>query len=501
MRILYIDVDSLRPDHLGCYGYHRNTSPNIDRIAAEGIRLDNCYTPDAPCLPSRSALFSGRCGYHTGVVNHGGVAAQPFIEGPARGMRDAFGHTSWPTHFRKLGYHTVAISTFGERHSAWHYYAGFNEIHNLGKGGNENADEVESEVLRWLDANGRRDNWFMHLNFWDPHTAYRVPESFGEPFADTPIPEWYTETVRARHWQGSGPHSAQEVMGYSDEVPAYLKGRDLPRQPWQIDSMEAAKRMFDGYDTGVRYTDRSIGVVLAKLESLGILDETAIILSADHGENLGELNVYGDHQTADHITHRVPCIIRWPGVTGKHAGTALEGLYYNQDFAATAIELAGGDIDPAFEGESFARALTSSGECTTGRNEIVLSQSAWCVQRAARWDTFLYIRTFHDAWHDFPRDMLFDLSKDRHEQNNLARDLPGHIETGKEIIRQWKARMQAATGQSVDPLETTLAEGGSLHSREGWAADYLQRLRSTGRAEIADRLERKYANFSTSTSL
>ncbi|MFN2111024.1 MAG: sulfatase-like hydrolase/transferase, partial [Anaerolineae bacterium] len=85
MRILYIDIDTLRPDHLGCYGYHRNTSPNLDALAQNGVRFKNCYTSDAPCLPSRTALWSGRFGFHTGVVNHGGTAAQPFVEGPSRG--------------------------------------------------------------------------------------------------------------------------------------------------------------------------------------------------------------------------------------------------------------------------------------------------------------------------------------------------------------------------------------------------------------------------------
>ena len=90
MRIIYIDIDCLRPDHLGCYGYHRDTSPTIDRLAAGGVRFENCYVPDAPCLPSRSALWSGRCGFHTGVVGHGGTAADPFVEGPTRGFRDLF---------------------------------------------------------------------------------------------------------------------------------------------------------------------------------------------------------------------------------------------------------------------------------------------------------------------------------------------------------------------------------------------------------------------------
>lgn len=94
MRILYLDIDTTRPDHLGCYGYHRNTSPNIDRIAAEGIRFDNCYVSDAPCLPSRSALFNGRFGIHTGVVGHGGTAADLRLEGSPRAFANS--RDLWP---------------------------------------------------------------------------------------------------------------------------------------------------------------------------------------------------------------------------------------------------------------------------------------------------------------------------------------------------------------------------------------------------------------------
>ncbi|MBC7256394.1 MAG: sulfatase-like hydrolase/transferase, partial [Chloroflexi bacterium] len=95
MRILYLDCDTLRPDHLGCYGYLRNTSPNIDRIASEGTRFENVYASDAPCLPSRSALFMGRFGIHTGIVGHGGSTADPYIEGASRGFRQSRETASW----------------------------------------------------------------------------------------------------------------------------------------------------------------------------------------------------------------------------------------------------------------------------------------------------------------------------------------------------------------------------------------------------------------------
>src|SRR5690606_16286640 len=137
MRILYIDIDSLRPDHLGCYGYHRNTSPSIDAIAAEGVISERVYTPDAPCLPSRTAFYSGRFGIQTGVVGHGGSAGQPKVEGAGRGFRDNFDQQGLARQLQKLGYHTAMISPFGQRHAAWHFYAGFNEIHNTGEGGME----------------------------------------------------------------------------------------------------------------------------------------------------------------------------------------------------------------------------------------------------------------------------------------------------------------------------------------------------------------------------
>lgn len=68
MNVLFIDIDTLRPDHMGCYGYGRNTTPNIDAIAREGVRFDNYYCSDAPCLPSRAALVSGTFGIKNGVV-------------------------------------------------------------------------------------------------------------------------------------------------------------------------------------------------------------------------------------------------------------------------------------------------------------------------------------------------------------------------------------------------------------------------------------------------
>ncbi|MBI1374354.1 MAG: sulfatase-like hydrolase/transferase [Phycisphaera sp.] len=491
MRILYIDIDSLRPDHLGCYGYHRNTSPHIDRVAAQGVRFDNLYVTDAPCLPSRTALWSGRFGIHNGVVNHGGVASEPFIEGPGRGFESTLGRTGWMRCLRDAGYHTATISPFGERHSAWHWYANFNEVHNTGRGGLESGEEVGPVVMDWLQRRGRDDHWFLHVNLWDPHTPYRAPAELGEPFASDPLPAWYTEQVRTLHWSQPGPHSAQEVNGYDNKSTTF--GGDYPRQPVLIDSMDQARRMFDGYDAGVLWSDHWVGQILTKLRELGVDNDTAVIIGADHGENLGELNIYGDHQTADQHTCRVPLIVRWPGVTDTQAGRVDEALHYHFDFAATMIELVGGSVPGNWDGVPFTAALRDGRD--EGRDCLVISQAAWAVQRGVRFrhdgGEWLYLRTYHDAHHGYPDDMLFDLTHDPHEQHDVAAERSDLVEHAKALLEDWHDAMMASATHDVDPLQTVMQEGGGLHARIDLPA-YLERLKSTGRGDWVEPLAKKH---------
>lgn len=493
MRFLYIDIDSQRPDHLSCYGYHRRTSPNIDILAQEGLRLESVYVSDGPCLPSRTALFSGRFGINTGVIGHGGTAADPFVEGIGRGFGSIWGRTSWPRTMRDLGMHTASISPFAERHAAWHFYAAFNEVHNTGRRGLESAHEITPTALDWLRRNQSQDNWFLHLNLWDPHTPYRAPESFGEPFADSPLPAWLTEEVRQAHWQGCGPHSAQEAVGY-EEVGEQYKLL-YPRQPYIIDSAKQVRRMFDGYDTGVLYADSHIGQVFDLLKEQGLYDDTAILISGDHGETLGELNIYGDHQTADEHTCHVPGILKWPGVTDSQAGSVDRGLHYQFDVAATVTSLLGGTVPNNWHGKSFSESLRAGEEA--GRDSLVLSQGAWTCQRSLRYRDekqrdLICIRSYHDGHHGFPDTMLFNLSSDPHEQNDIALEEPQEVLGAISKIDTWLGlRMKDAT-HPVDPMWTVIAEGGPTHTR-GQLGAYLDRLRLTNRGHWADLLESRHS--------
>jgi arylsulfatase A-like enzyme len=474
MRILYLDIDTLRPDHLGCYGYHRDTSPNLDRIAAEGVRFDNCYTSDAPCLPSRSALMTGTFGIHNGVINHDGFNADFRPQGRSRGFRSQLSFDTLPAYLKTAGgLRTVYIGGFAERHSSFPYYAGFREIIDTGMGGMESAEHVTPSVMKWLDDNGANDNWYLHVNYWDPHTPYRAPEEFGNPFADQPLPAWITPELIAQQRQTQvGPHGILDINMYDDK-----ENPRFPRQPGKVENMADARRVIDGYDCGVRYVDGHVGQLLDKLAALGVLDDLVIIVSSDHGENLGEIGMWSEHGTADHITCRIPMIIRWPG---KQAGTAEDGLHYNIDLLPTLADLIGKPPRKSWEGQSFAAAMDKG--APTGHDELILSQCCHGCQRSVRWNNWLYIRTYHDFFHLFPREMLFDLSADPHEQRDLAAERPDICREAAYRYLNWHDAMMATQpeGYYHDPLWEELANGGPCHAHNH-LAKYCQRLEESGR--------------------
>lgn len=482
MRILYFDIDSLRPDHLGSYGYLRDTSPNLDALAAEGRRWSNYYATDTPCLPSRTAFFSGRCGFTTGLVNHGGVCADLPPEGASRGFRSDFAETTFGAVLRKAGLWTASISPFPWRHTAYQIWYGFNETLDTGGGGLENADEIYPHVRDWLERRGSQDDWFLHVNLWDPHTPYDVPREFGNPFAEAPIEPWITEERIARQRESYGPHSATELPGFEPK----LWDRWTLGVP-EIRNVADAKAHLDGYDTGIRYADHYIGRIVADLKRLGLYDQTAIVVSADHGESHGELNVWGDHQTADQACNRVPLIVRWPGRTDGVAGSESKALHAHLDLAAMFVDLAGGEVPKGWEGVSFAQGL---GGADPGREELVLSQGAWSLQRSVRWEDWLLIRTFHTGMKEFPEWMLFDLAADPHETQNLASSRPEVVANGRARLENWTEAMRPGAWRG-DPFEIVEAEGGphhaNVHSPE-WQA-YCARLRATGRAHHAAWLE------------
>ncbi len=155
---------------------------------------------------------------------------------------------------------------------------------------------------------------------------------------------------------------------------------------------------------------------------------------------------------------------------------------------ATIVDLVAGAVPGHWDGRS-SREDIEAGRDADGREFLVIGQGAWTCQRAVRTGDHLYLRTYHDGLHAaWPDEMLFDLAADPHEQDDLAPTESGRVAEARQILDSWTKEQMARSLVEVDPLETTIREGGPLHVR-GALGEYSERLRRTGRSHWADALE------------
>ncbi|MBA2277350.1 MAG: sulfatase [Chloroflexia bacterium] len=456
MRIIYLDIDACRPDHLGCYGYPRPTSPTIDALAAAGARFTQCFTSDAPCLPSRAALFSARFGINNGITCHNGPASQMRYAGSGH-AHDAT-RALWMRHFQTAGWETIGFSGFGQRHLAWWFYAGFTQ--NFGNqlpGGSEPADEVADKAVAWLDVNGTSDNWFMHVNFWDAHTPYRAPEEYyarmrGLPTLPHPTANevaWDAEHVygprTARDWWISDPSFRNDQSGATARMPAGGPA-----------TWEDYLGFVDGYDAGIAFVDDQIARILAELDRLGIREETVIVVSADHGESIGELGMYFEHGNCCEGTSKVPLIINWPG--NLDAGQVIDDLIYQLDLPPSLLELLGLDVPANWDGRSFAPTLT--GEDYTPRDYLVLGTGIYSFQRAVRTQRHRLIRTIHSGLYPYDPLYLFEIETDPNQRVNLAAERPDVVAELDHLMLEWLWEHTTGPGGVTDPFQEQLNAGG-----------------------------------------
>ncbi len=202
---------------------------------------------------------------------------------------------------------------------------------------------------------------------------------------------------------------------------------------------------------------------------------------------MGELGIYAEHGTADKATCNIPMIIKWPGLAG---GRVDSGLHYNIDLLPTLCDLLGVDPSEHWDGKSFYPELTDS-EVESGHPYVVISQNAHVCQRSVRFGKWLYMRTIHDGYHLFEREMLFNLEEDPYEQQNLMEAYPEVAAMGARYILNWQEEQMAKNPHLPDPMWTVMSEGGPYHTHVD-LSPYLQRLKDTGRVEGAERLFAKH---------
>lgn len=447
MRIIYFDIDCLRPDHLGCYGYKRPTSPSIDSIARQSTRFSHYYCSSSPCLPSRTALMSGRFGIRNGVISNVGSGADFQIKNRPYGGPEPENEV-FPRQLRRHGIDTISISNFADRHNAWHFMCGWSEYHtpNL-KSGLETAEEVNSTVMRWLDNNSDRDDYFLHINYWDTHRCYKMDESWADRFWDYPVDlPWPDEQAIREHQKITGPFTATGQFKNNDSP--------FPLMPGAITSTADFAKMVTAYDASIAYVDYHVGLVLEKLRQQGHFEDTVFIISSDHGDAFGEHGIYTDHVCADECIHRIPLIIRWPGMAAQNKED--DALLYNVDLPATICDLLGIEVPADWDGSSFRENL--AGNPGLQRDFLVWDHALYTVQRAVRTKNHLLLKTYDDFGYSFDPIELYDMQSDPYQTKNIAPENPELVTSGNSLLTSWLDEQYAKGDIIPDPLLEVLRE-------------------------------------------
>lgn len=297
--VLLITVNTLRADHLGCYGYFRETSPAIDWLAENGTRFDHAYCPRPITGPSIASLFTGLYPSQHGVQRPGGI-----LDEEAKTIAERFSESGWST---------AGIVTNGSLYPEFGFDQGFNEYIF----GHTRAAEGTDHALEWLEANGRNPNaWFLWVHYLDPHMKYEPGPPYDEMFG-----------------QGAG-------------------------------TLNRHQRMIDLYDGEIRCTDDQISRIFDWLAQAGLQLQTLVILTADHGESLGEHEVYYRHGLDPYQpSARVPLILYAPAVIP--AGRVCPAVVSLVDLLPTVLDAASLPTTSEMAGRSFlpnAVGLTDVGQ-------------------------------------------------------------------------------------------------------------------------------------------
>lgn len=369
--IVILGSDSLRADHLSCNGYHRPTSPNIDRIAAKGVNFDRCLTPIASTLESLTSMFSSQYP-HTHGVRH----MFPNREMVNRANREA---PSLGAVLQRQGYDTAVIGDWCA--------CGFNELPMGFKDiivsdfDNFRVYMSEAVFLHHQILPLFFDNHVGHMLFpkLKSFASYMTPEVVtdqvidrlkqraedGKPFllfgyySCTHLP-YKTPTHYAKLWTDpkyDGPHKHELALN----VDQFIGETDI-NEKWSRLPQKEVEQITALYDGCVRMFDDSVGRVVAALEKQGLLDDTIILITGDHGDDLFEPNCTFGHGTTfnggDQANH-VPAIFHIPGLDKPQRHSRLARTI---DFAPTLLDLVGAPAESRFEGASLAPVIRGEKE-------------------------------------------------------------------------------------------------------------------------------------------
>lgn len=313
--IIFIVVDALRADHVSSYGYERPTTPNLDAImAAEGVRFEEAITASSWTYPSNAAMLTGKMPSRLGVNWSDVRSSIP----PAEKLLAEYLH--------EAGYHTAGFINNFYLTDSFGFNRGFDTYQTLR--GSEKAEDLNSLALNWLDTQwvpqGRPQPLFLFLYYYDPHTWYDPPPPY-----DTLYDKNYTGTLNPDVYQHGQP----------------VVARDIVPTPRDVEHLIAL------YDGEITYWDHHFGQIMAQLEAKGLLENSLIVVTSDHGQMFGEHDKWVHRNSLYEEVLRVPLFIRYDGVTRK--GHVATGPVNTTDLLPTVLNLVGLPLPEGVDGISL----------------------------------------------------------------------------------------------------------------------------------------------------
>ncbi len=419
MNVVLMILDTVRADRLGCYGNSEGITPAIDRFARDGVLFENCYSQAPWTLPAVASIFTSLYPSQHGAGGH-----------ESKFSMLGEGIVSVAELFKTAGRATGAVANVRFITSRFGVTGGFDTV-DVVNGGRSNrrmrrAERTTDAALGWIDGCADKP-FFLMVHYYDPHLVYDPPQPYRRRFAS------------ARDAETKG-----YVFGTDKDVKAM---RSKGKKP----SAETVLRLEKLYNGEVAYTDSAVGRFLEGLAERGLEDKTAVVLTADHGEEFLEHGGFEHGHTLYNELLHVPLVIRRPGhigaglpAAGEKSPARVGQTVRLIDIAPTMCEMGGIEGSKDFMGESMV------GMFGGGRfdERVVFGEgNLWGPTRTAfcTGGSKLILQGSGDGVE------LYDLQTDPAEKKNLARQRPKLCDKMVKGLEEFSALMEARRGQGKSP--------------------------------------------------
>ena len=435
--IVLVGIDSLRADRVSCYGYPRLTTPHIDRFAQGGALFERTYSAYIPTTPGYGSMLTGMDLFSTQVValRH---------KGPLRPEVRTL-----PEMLRDVGYNTSCVGFQGNPASrGFDTYIQFPGWGSWAEGRSPKAQNLNDVAIPELNRLVKeRKPFLLFLRHMDPHAPYLPPQPYERMF-------YHGNELNPRN------KSMDPVMAFKPFCDFFAS--------WMPPGITDKDYVIAQYDGAVAYMDACIQTIFTALEAHGILDDSIVVINADHGETLYDHGCYFDHHgTYDNVLH-VPLIIRYPAKVP--AGLRLTGYNRQQDLVPTLLDLAG--IDPqglafpaggSFDGKSLMPMI--HGQVASYDSEFYITECTWMRKHGWRTPEWKLIVALEPDFHFKPPVELYNLVTDPGENTNLVEAYPDVVEYLKGRMEAWLARRERESG-----LPNPIYHQGDWHGHAGVGA-------------------------------